>query len=214
MVPAYTKTGFAKFPQPPEVKKLLSEFYQQHKQNRVIEPWHRVDTAINFESVHTGMVFLPDNIRHRVAEIMAPIMEQWAGRKLTFTALYGIREYYRGSILKKHVDRLETHVISVILNVYQEVDEPWELEVMDFNGNLQNIPQEAGEMVFYESAKLLHGRPLPLKGNVYANCFLHYMPAEGWVGQYAHSGNGFIRAVDQVNFFYYFFIVLCIFKFF
>jgi hypothetical protein len=36
--------------------------------------------------------------------------------------------------------------------------------------------------VMYESAKLQHGRPLPLPGEnaAYANMFVHYMPQRGY----------------------------------
>ena len=33
--------------------------------------------------------------------------------------MYGIRQYGRGAVLKKHVDRTATHIISVILNIAQ-----------------------------------------------------------------------------------------------
>ena len=36
---------------------------------------------------------------------------------------YGIRRYTRGSVLYSHVDRVSTHVISVIINIEQMVDE-------------------------------------------------------------------------------------------
>ena len=31
-------------------------------------------------------------------------------------------------------------------------------------------------MVLYESGSLMHGRPFPLKGNFYANIFIHFEP--------------------------------------
>jgi len=35
---------------------------------------------------------------------------------------------------------------------------------------------EPGDIVYYESAKALHGRNTPLKGGYYANIFTHYRP--------------------------------------
>ncbi|CAN0548743.1 unnamed protein product [Ectocarpus sp. 8 AP-2014] len=46
-------------------------------------------------------------------------MEEWSGIKLKSTACYGVRHYYKGSILANHVDRVDTHVISAIINVEQ-----------------------------------------------------------------------------------------------
>lgn len=63
---------------------------------------------------------------------------------------------------------------SAIINVAQDVDEPWPLEVWGHDGKPYNITMEPGDMVLYESHSLIHGRPFPLKGNYYANVFVHY----------------------------------------
>jgi prolyl 4-hydroxylase len=67
-------------------------------------------------------------------------------------------------------------VISAIINVAQDVDEPWPLEVIGRDGIAVNITMDAGDMVLYESHSILHGRPFALKGRYYANLFLHYEP--------------------------------------
>ena len=54
---------------------------------------------------------------HIAFNFIQPLVEEWTGIPLEFTALYGIREYYRGSELRKHVDRVSTHVYSVIIQV-------------------------------------------------------------------------------------------------
>lgn len=46
-------------------------------------------------------------------------MEEWVGVPLKSTACYGVRLYYRGSVLANHVDRIDTHVVSAIINVAQ-----------------------------------------------------------------------------------------------
>jgi prolyl 4-hydroxylase len=53
--------------------------------------------------------------------------------KLQPTSLYGIRVYTAGAILAPHVDRLPL-VSSCIINVAQDVEEPWLLEVYDRHG--------------------------------------------------------------------------------
>lgn len=49
---------------------------------------------------------------------------EWTGQELTECSLYGIRVYTEGSVLATHVDRLPL-VSSAIINVAQDVDEPW-----------------------------------------------------------------------------------------
>lgn len=67
-------------------------------------------------------------------------------------------------------------MISAIINVAQLVEEDWILEVIAHDGVAVNITMEPGDMVLYESHSVLHGRPYPLKGTYFANCFLHFEP--------------------------------------
>jgi hypothetical protein len=41
-------------------------------------------------------------------------------------------------------------VSSCIINVDQDVDEPWPLEVYDHNGKAHNVTMVPGDMVLYE----------------------------------------------------------------
>jgi prolyl 4-hydroxylase len=102
-------------------------------------------------------------------------IEEWTGEELTECSLYGIRIYGEGSVLATHVDRLPL-VSSAIINVAQDLDEPWPLEVYGHDGKATNVTMEPGEMVLYESASVLHGRPFPLKGRFFANIFIHFEP--------------------------------------
>ena len=38
----------------------------------------------------------------------------------------------------------------------------------------------SGDVLFYESSKLLHGRPKPFNGKYYSSIFIHYYPKYGW----------------------------------
>ena len=62
------------------------------------------------------------------------------------------------------------------VNVDQNVNEPWPLEVYGHDGYAVNITMEPGDMVLYESHSVIHGRPFPLNGSHYANVFVHFEP--------------------------------------
>ena len=51
-------------------------------------------------------------------------IQAWTGQRLAECSLYGIRVYKEGHMLAPHVDRLPL-VSSAIINVDQDVDEPW-----------------------------------------------------------------------------------------
>jgi prolyl 4-hydroxylase len=59
-----------------------------------------------------------------------------------------------------HVDTVSTHVVSAIINVDQgEIEKDWPLLILDHHDNEHSVIMKPGDMLLYESAKLLHGRP-------------------------------------------------------
>merc|ERR1719356_1648643 len=112
--------------------------------------------------------------------------QQWIGEKIELagTSVYGIRRYTRGAWLMGHLDHLKSHVISAILNIKQDVDSDWPLQIFDHDGKLHEVILAPGEMVWYESARLVHGRTKPLNGSYFENLFVHYMPrSQLWYGE-------------------------------
>ncbi len=83
--------------------------------------------------------------------------------------------YREGHILAPHVDR-DPLISSAIVNIDQEVTEPWPLEVIGHDGFAYNITISPGEVILYESHSIIHGRPFALKGSYYANIFVHFKP--------------------------------------
>jgi hypothetical protein len=66
----------------------------------------------------------------------------------------------------KRLSFTQTHPLLFLrsVNVAQDVDEPWPLEIIGHDGKAYNVTMEPGDMVLYESHSVLHGRPFPLKG--------------------------------------------------
>ena len=58
------------------------------------------------------------------------------------------------------------------------MDQDWPLTVIDHEGNNDKIVLKPGEMLFYESATIPHGRQFPLKGDYFENLFVHFRPLE------------------------------------
>ena len=81
-----------------------------------------------------------------------------------------------------HLNQLATDidVILVIINVEQEVEEDWPLFIQDNRGEDHEVILRPGEMIWYESARLIHGRQRPLRGHHYDNVFIHYKPRGLW----------------------------------
>ncbi len=118
------------------------------------------------------------NVKKSIIEQMQPILEAWTQQRLRHTSTFGIRIYRRDSMLINHVDRWATHIASAVLQIAQDVDEGWPLEILDHHGNAALIYLQPGEMVLYEGASFKHGRPMRFKGNMFANIFTHFAPFE------------------------------------
>ena len=127
-------------------------------------------------AIPSQLLQLPEELQREVHAKLQPIVECWSRRTLAPTFVYGIRRYLRGTTLKMHRDREGTHVYGVSLNVAQQVEDLWPLVIEDAPGDSREVLLQPGEMVLYESQRLLHGRPRPLCGDFYAGVFAHFRP--------------------------------------
>ena len=181
-VPQVTDVGFEKAKLPKEMFQQISDFYfsNYNTSKTVIEK--DGGPLYNQRVIPTYHTPLPYGLKMNIFDELKQMMEEWSGlAPLVGTSIYGVRTYTRGSYLHMHVDTADTHVVSGIVHIHHEnLEEPWPLEILDHEGRLTYINMDAGDFVFYESAKLLHGRPHPLKGDSYANMFVHYKPVSGW----------------------------------
>ena len=109
---------------------------------------------------------LDRQVQEQVFKELRQGAEAWIGHRIELvgTALYGIRRYTRGARLQPHLDHLKSHVISAILNIAQDVDSPWPLQILDHSGRPHEVLLQPGEMVWYESASLVHARSRALNG--------------------------------------------------
>mmetsp|Transcript_10104 Transcript_10104/g.23301 ORF Transcript_10104/g.23301 Transcript_10104/m.23301 type:complete len:519 (+) Transcript_10104:72-1628(+) len=179
----YTALGYAVLPLPAATYGWLKKWYEQNAKSEILE-----DSAGAVGTQHTAPWYvrhIPWPLKQRLISELLPILAEWSGfdaRELEMTSIYGIRRYSRGSVLRMHVDTVVTHVVSAIVNVDQlpadgnstELD--WPLEFKTNSGEFHYVNMRPGEMLLYESAKCLHGRPQPFGGEAYANIFLHFKP--------------------------------------
>lgn len=122
---------------------------------------------------------LPPPLIERIVSELAPTVASWAGvplASLVPSAAYGLRLYNPGATLDMHVDRRSTHVLAGVLNVAQEgMEAAWPFEIVGHDGALHRVVLQPGQMLLFEAARCLHGRPSPLRGERFVNFFVHYM---------------------------------------
>ena len=182
VTPNVTADGFKLIRTPPHVYDKVIEFYNA-SHDRIRRPEADGGPLYNQRRIQTWHTPLEGRLKAYVFDELKRLMEDWAPTTapLKGTSAYGVRTYERGAYLHLHVDTANTHVVSGIMNVAQAgVDEPWPLEILDHAGKLHAVNMEPGDFLLYESARLLHGRPRPFRGDSYANIFVHYMPEHDW----------------------------------
>lgn len=173
----YTSMGFEKRKMPNQLFEVLSSYFNQYRHTAASESWPDASVYVNHWDRPTSFIttenkaFRGDNLDNFIWDTVQPIIEEWVGRRVVPVSLYGIRIYHEGHILSTHVDRIPL-VSSAILQVSQDVDEPWPIEVYGRDGLAYNVTMAPGDMVLYESHTTLHGRPFPLKGRYYVSDFI------------------------------------------
>ncbi len=181
-VPKFTEKGFLKTKIPEKSWELIQDVLAKHINERIpeysdtqkkdLKGWIKSE---NFD-IATDFLCLSrfPELSKTVKGEMYSLLSEWSGAKLKNEGiLYGIRFYKNGATLGMHVDKKETHHISVNMSVALD-GKPWFFDIIDHDGNEHQILIEPGECVFYESAMCLHGRKNNFNGNYYANMYCHF----------------------------------------
>ena len=175
-VKTYTKKGFKKAKLDENLYEKLKLFYINSLDNFKDEFVEGEFIQSEETAVPSTLLDLTDALKEEIHSSLQKPLEKWSRIELNPTYVYGIRDYKKGAVLVPHRDRKNTHIISAIINIAQDIDEEWPLIIEDHYYRKHKVYLEPGEIIFYESARLLHGRPDPLKGRSFANIFCHFSP--------------------------------------
>lgn len=174
-LPLFTESGFEVAQTPPSVHERLAEAYSAGlaaTQKEGADPNYVLGSDPDYIDIGA--------LAYDLGEELRELHEAWAGTPLQLVASYGLRIYRRGQSLRWHADRAETHVISSIVHIDHESDEPWPLHIESHQGFVNRVNLEPGQMLFYESATCPHARPTPFNGEHYGSLFVHFKPVSGW----------------------------------
>lgn len=181
-IPKFTDKGFYKTKIPEKSWQMIQEVLANHINERVpeysdtIKPDLKGWIKSNQFEVATDLLCLQKfpELKKQVISEMYDLLSSWSGAKLNPKGIiYGIRFYKNGATLGMHVDKKETHHISVNMSVALD-GEPWLFDIVDHEGVEHQVLIEPGECVYYESALCLHGRKTSFNGNYYANMYCHF----------------------------------------
>jgi len=178
----FSSLGFARGRLPNDVFASMGSFYYNNRNHVSNEEWGGKGLFVNWWETDIKFVSIPWKLKQVWQLRLLTLVKEWSGVDVEETSMYGLRQYEQGARLLSHVDRLTTHAVSLIVNIEQEnLASPWPVEVFDHADRLHEVMMEPGDIVYYESAKNLHGRNRPLTCKTGMNCkfvnlFTHYRP--------------------------------------
>ena len=181
-LPRLTENGFKLSKCPPKMWSLIQECYGLLKDKPTEENFDGKETYVPGNTSLLDFDNLP-TVKTILHEELLPIHEEFCGRKLNPSFIYGIRSYEKGSSLKEHVDRVETHHISSIIIVDKDLTcgcqnkkyaDDWPLDIQGHDGEWYKIYAQPGDMILYESAVCEHARKEPFGGKYFRNFYVHY----------------------------------------
>eukprot|EP00441_Pelagodinium_beii_P026417 CAMPEP_0197666986 /NCGR_PEP_ID=MMETSP1338-20131121/64709_1 /TAXON_ID=43686 ORGANISM="Pelagodinium beii, Strain RCC1491" /NCGR_SAMPLE_ID=MMETSP1338 /ASSEMBLY_ACC=CAM_ASM_000754 /LENGTH=278 /DNA_ID=CAMNT_0043246129 /DNA_START=1 /DNA_END=834 /DNA_ORIENTATION=+ len=184
MLANYSESGWSVSEMDKTTHESVVALYKDSKSNRRPEGNAGLQTLyIEGEREVWDEQRLPRNLREKIYDRIKSALAEWlelSPEELEKTSAYGFRVYKKGSVLKYHVDHLETHVFSAVycLDIDEDpLTEPWHLQALpDFTGEVAKVDLRPGQLFLYESAKLPHGRPGTFAGREYAALFVHFKP--------------------------------------
>lgn len=142
---------------PRRVRELVQGFWEQNQAKQVPEQWPEGNVYLNHWDSPSYMVSIDDaglrgsgyNLKRQIWAAAQSTISQWTGQDVTPVSMYGIRVYTNGSLLIPHVDRLPL-VASAMVNVAQDVEEDWPIEMYDHAGQAHNVTLHPGDMLLFE----------------------------------------------------------------
>ncbi len=172
-LPCYTDEGFFKTTLPEQLFKKITDFYHEFATKTLNQENTISIRQENKPLLNTSMP-LTENLTQEIQQTVQPLVEAWFGHYLKLTQLSGIKSYFNGTVIAPRRQKSHKSVVCVVINVLQVESQPWPLIIDDHNYRSHQLLLKPGDMVFYESAKLKHGRPDAFNGAQYANIYLDY----------------------------------------
>lgn len=183
LLPRFTEGGFELRPTPRVVHQFLSSILAM-----------RSAEAIDPDLLSDDVVDITGN-RHDVLRALRGSAEHFAGVSLVASGLLGLRIHREGDAVDPHLGRLETDVITVVVQVALDVDEPWSF-VLERDGVERSVPLSAGQMLLVESATTARSRPRSLRGRSSVSLVATYRPLDwSWTDATLEDAAGSERAL-------------------
>jgi|AntRauTorckE5430_2_1112549.scaffolds.fasta_scaffold00111_13 hypothetical protein len=146
----FSSLGFSKGRLPDDVFAAMGAFYYNNRDHKTREEWRGKGVFVNWWETDIFMIQVPWSLKDAWQKRLSNLVSEWAGVPVEQTVMYGMRQYEDGARLLTHVDRLKTHVVSLIVNIAQgNLSQDWPVEVFDHYGRLHEVVMEPGGKLLF-----------------------------------------------------------------
>ena len=173
-LPIFHPVGFEKKRIESKWLDAIRDWVKEHEAEFQEEPIDHTDANAELLDIHKA----PKEFVEGMEQEIKTLLTKWIEYKteLVHTATYGVRNYLRGSSSGTKYEKIQTHILSAIVHIGDTSDKPWELYIEDHTFRPHRIVMEYGDILLYESATCLHGRPSPFEGESFRNMYFHFKP--------------------------------------
>ena len=161
-ITAYSDTGFAH-------AKLDKKIHQQ-----ILDLALKSQSQTDDKSNHS--LELPPSLKTQIEAHIKPQLEKWAGINLTLSEVESIQTHGDKATISSHRNSKDSQIISCMMRISQDIDENWQFQIEDHFYRQHDIVFQAGDMLFYEGARLAHGREVPMNGRHVTDLLCHFVP--------------------------------------
>lgn len=157
-LPTFTPTGFALRRLPPQLHGRLGAWYERRRNFSIPAPnlHDTFGSACNtghdnddWVAIFSGHATTDELLVADVTEWIRRQLAEWTGQVVNEkTAVYGARQYHRGSVCGMHTDNAETHAFSAIVQIDQRgMDQPWALDFVTHADEERQAYMEPGDVM-------------------------------------------------------------------
>uniref|UniRef100_A0A061RLD4 Uncharacterized protein n=1 Tax=Tetraselmis sp. GSL018 TaxID=582737 RepID=A0A061RLD4_9CHLO len=119
------------------------------------------------------------DLSYEILHDLKLLFSEWVGMSLLPTSARGFHFFPEGYVEEDHVDPVESEVVSGILHVDSDTEEPFPLQILQRDGQVVSVNTKPGQLIMFQGSKRIHGYTNSLRGRFFASISLGYRP-ESW----------------------------------
>ena len=186
LLPTFRKDGYQVLRIPKEFHMKFVRYYMKLSKSREEVICNEVDAALNPKQYtnNCSVIRIEPSFKSEVLPQIQKYAESFCNCKLKGVYLKSIQMHHRDNFVYRSLTEPQNGAITVLLQIMKDSNSlaknPWLMELTLPGGGKMAFDLDMAEMLIYESARLIFGRPKPLKAPVHIEITAHFVPISNW----------------------------------